>query len=351
MTAHTLAWSRRIRVGVTTFLEEGQKALVLFRQFMQVACNHGKPFEPVGYDFDSLENRDAEAMDRAVRMVTEPMQAYFRAEVHGLEHLPQGPVLFVGNHSGGMYSPEVFLFGGALFRRHGLGAMPYGLAHEMVAHVPPMARLLIPIGAVRASPENAARIFAMGRNALVYPGGDQEALRPSRVRDRIVFGGRRGYIRLALRHGVPIVPVVAFGAHDIFVVLDDGRWLAGALGLNRMGRLKVFPTILSLPWGVTAGPVMPFIPWPARIRIEVLAPIHFGRSGDAAAKDDRFVDECDGHVRDCMQASLTAMAVLLRTPRVRWRDVQRATPANDQWHSAERRDRDRGRGQVREVKR
>lgn len=334
MSQHKRPFGRRLLERGVTLLEESRKALRLFGQFVEIAGNDGKPFEPTTYDYDSLENRDPEAIDRVLRMVAEPMEQYFHAEVDGLDHVKGGPVLFVGNHSGGSWSPEIFLFGAALFRKHGLDAMPFGLAHETVSKIPPIARVLIPIGAVRACPENAARVFASDRNVLVYPGGDEEAFRPSRLRDKIVFNNRRGYIRLALRHGVPIMPVVTFGAHDVFVVLDDGTEIASRLGLNRTARLKIFPTVLSLPWGVTTGIVMPFIPMPARIRIEVLAPLRFSRTGDAAAQDDRYVEECDREVRERMQVALSAMAQRLRpgASNLTVRDLPRPEPDNDQWH-------------------
>jgi len=317
-------------------LSEGKKAVSLLRQMVKVASNDGKPFAPVHYDYDSLDNRDTQAVERLLSMVADPMQRYFKADVRGLEHATKGPVLFVGNHNGGAWSPEIFLFGAALYRRYGLAALPYGLAHETVAQIPPLARILIPVGAVRASHENAARIFTNGQNVLVYPGGDEEALRPSRQRDEIQFGGRRGYIRLALRHGVPIVPVVTFGAHDVFVVLDDGRWLARRLGLHKSARIKVFPTILSVPWGVTMGPVMPFIPLPARIRIQVLQPIEFSRKGEQAAQDSSYVEACDRQVRGAMQATLSAMALRLRQDPVPPSLLPPALPENDQSRSASR---------------
>ncbi len=333
MSLHQRPLGRRLLEQGVTFLEETRKALTLFRQFAEIANNGGKPFEATGYDYDSLENRDPEAIDRVVRMVAVPMESYFQAEVHGLERVKTGPLLFVGNHSGGSWSPEIFLFGAAMFRMHGLNAMPFGLAHETVSKIPPIARVLIPVGAVRASAENAARVFASNRNVLVYPGGDEEAFRPSRLRDKIVFNNRRGYIRLALRHGVPIMPVVTFGAHDVFVVLDDGSRIASRLGLNKLARLKIFPTVLSVPWGVTTGIVMPFIPLPARIRIEVLAPIRFSRTGDAAAQDERYVEECDREVRERMQSALSAMAHRLRGGRFNLtvHDLPHAQPDNDQW--------------------
>jgi 1-acyl-sn-glycerol-3-phosphate acyltransferase len=303
----------------------------LFKRLIDLTSNAGRPFAKTHYDYDSLDNRDVRAIERFVRLVAEPMQRYFEADLIGLENVIEGGgQLFVGNHNGGAMAPEMFLFGSAVYRRYGLDTLPYGLAHEVVGRFPPFARALIPLGAVRASPQNAARIFARSRNVLVYPGGDEESMRPSSQRDQIVFAGRKGYVRLALRNGVPIVPVVAFGAHDVFVVLDDGRWLASRLRLHELARLKVLPTVVCLPWGITLGPLVPFIPLPARVRIEVLPPLRFERQGEAAAADTEYVAACDEQVRSLMQASLTRMAAELRGNRLGAELLPRASPANDQ---------------------
>jgi 1-acyl-sn-glycerol-3-phosphate acyltransferase len=306
-------------------------ATSLFKRLIDLAASEDGFLSPPRFDYDSLDNRDPRAVERVVRLIAEPMQRYFAAEIVGLENVIEGGAqLFVGNHNGGACAPEMFLFGAAVYRRFGLDALPYGLAHQVVGLFPPFARVLIPVGAVRASGANAARIFARSRNVLVYPGGDEESMRPSSQRDQIVFAGRKGYVRLALRHGVPIVPVVAFGAHDVFVVLDDGRWLAKGLGLDRLLRLKVMPTVLCLPWGVTLGPLVPFIPLPARIRIEVLPPVRFERHGDAAARDGDYVAACDERVRSLMQAALTRMAMERRALEVDAGLLPRPAPANDQ---------------------
>ena len=143
-----------------------------------------------------------------------------------------------------------------------------------------------------AGHDHALSLFAAGHQVLVYPGGDVEAMRPFRDRDRLRFAGRRGYIRLALRAGVPIVPLVAAGAHATFIVLSDLPWLARALGVDRRFRLTVFPLALSVPWGLTLGPLPPYLPWPSRILIEALPAIHFPRTGEDAAADDAWVTAC-----------------------------------------------------------
>ncbi len=257
---------------------------------------------------DDLELRDPARVEAFARWVELFVARYHRAEVRGVDRVPPGAALIVGNHNAGAWSADMFLLGTALYRAHGLEGAPYGLAHEVVLGLPGARQLLIPLGALRASHETARRVFEAGRRVLVYPGGDLEAMRPYRDRDRIVFGSRKGYIRLALRSGVPLVPVVAAGAHETFIVIDDMRWLARALKAKSWLRVGVWPLTLCLPWGLTLGPMIPYVALPTRILMEFLEPIRFERSGEEAAADNAYVDECDRRVRETMQAALTRLA-------------------------------------------
>jgi 1-acyl-sn-glycerol-3-phosphate acyltransferase len=174
--------------------------------------------------------------------------------------------------------------------------------------LPLLHQLLVPLGAVRASHKNAHRLFATGRKVLVYPGGDLDAFRPFHQRNRVVFGPRRGYIKLALRENVPIIPVVAEGAHSTLIVIHDGQWLAKALRADRLLRYKVFPIALSIPWGLTVGMCFPHFPFPTRIQIEVMDPIKFDRHGEVAAEDSDYVERCHQLVHGRMESTLQRLA-------------------------------------------
>lgn len=260
------------------------------------------------HDIDALDNRSERVIRAFAKVVERTLEPYHRAEVRGVERIPAGAALYVGNHSSYIYTPDTYLFALAAYRAHGIDAVPYGLAHEWLLAQPIVNQLICPLGAVRASHDNGERLLASGRKVLVYPGGDVDALRPFRDRDRVVFGGRAGYVRLALRTGAPIVPVVAAGAHATFVVLDDLRWLARLLCVDRAMRIKVWPLTLSFPWGLTLGPPPPWVPFPSRILIEVLEPMRFSRTGAEAAADDAYVEQCAERVRKRMQRALTDLA-------------------------------------------
>ncbi|MGZ3476464.1 MAG: lysophospholipid acyltransferase family protein, partial [Polyangiales bacterium] len=226
-------------------------------------------------------------------------------EVSGLEHVPDGRALIVGNHNGGVMSPDMFALMVTWWRTFGVDAPTYGLMHDLPFLVPVIGDWMARLGAVPADPSNAKRLLERDAKVLVYPGGDLDAFRPWSQRHRIVFGARRGFVRTALATGAPIVPVVAVGAHEGCVVVSDGRALAQALGLKRM-RVEVLPITLGLPWLFFVGPA-PYLPVPLRMKIRVLPAIRFS-VGPEAATDDAVVDACREEVIACMQTALDDLA-------------------------------------------
>jgi 1-acyl-sn-glycerol-3-phosphate acyltransferase len=228
---------------------------------------------------------------------------YFRAQVRGLDRVPEeGPVLFVGNHSGGNMTPDTVVFMLAYNTYFGVERPIYALAHSLVTAAPVLGSFLRRWGVLTAGHEAARTVLDAGHSVLVYPGGDVETHRPWTARNQIRFDGRKGFLRLARETGVPIVPVVSSGGHDTYLPLTDGRWLAGKLRLDRIARLKVLPISLALPWGLNIGDFLGHWPLPARIRVEVLDPIDvqatFGDDDDAGY----------AYITDLMQETLISLS-------------------------------------------
>lgn len=257
------------------------------------------------HDVDSVDNRDPALVAAAVAVLEPLLGSYFHPVIRGFDNLPPGGALLVGNHSGGLLAADSFLLAIAIWRNVGPAAMPYPLTHEVVIRLPVFNQLLAPLGAVRASWANAARLLQAGYNVLVYPGGDEEACRRFSARDTIDFGHRRGYMRLALTLGVPLVPVVTAGAHETLIVLRDGRTLAHWLLLDRL-HIHALPVALCLPWGVMFGP-LPYWPLPTRIYTQIMPPVTFGRYGAQAAADDDYVEACHAHLLAQMRPQLDAL--------------------------------------------
>lgn len=228
---------------------------------------------------------------------------YHRANIEGLEHIPKGRALIVGNHSGGAMSPDMFALMLAWWRRFGAEAPAFGLAHDFPFLIPGFGALMRKVGAVRASPVNAMELLRRDAKVLVYPGGDIDAFRPWSRRNEIVFGDRSGFVKIALRTGAPIVPVVSVGSHHALRILTDGRTFARKIGLARFARIDVFPVALCLPWGVSFGPGL-YLPIPVRLRMRVLPPMHWPSLGPEDAEDAAVVRRCRDEVLERMQATL-----------------------------------------------
>src|SRR3954465_4016606 len=235
---------------------------------------------------------------------------YFRAEVRGLHNIPaDGPVLLVGNHSGGNMTPDTTVFTLAFNTYFGVERRFYQLAHNLVLAMPGLS-ILRKFGTVAASHENAHKALDSGAALLVYPGGDYEVHRPIWDGNKVDFNGRKGYIRLALEKDVPIVPVVAIGGQETSIFLSRGERLAPLLRLDRTVRLKVLPISLALPWGLNVGDMLGHLPLPAKVTIEALPAIDLRREFGP----DPDIDDVYEHLVRQMQETLDALAAERRYP-------------------------------------
>ncbi len=209
----------------------------------------------------------------------------------------------MGNHSGGLVIADTFVFSQHFYDHFGTGRLFHQLAHDLVFKTPGLRIMAERYGTVPASPENMGTALEREAALLVYPGGDHETFRPSWESDRIDFAHRTGFVKLALEHRVPIVPIVSIGGQETALFLGQGRRIASALKLDQLARLKVFPAVLGPPFG---GMILDFpgrLPLPAKISIRVLKPIdlreRLGRQPD--------VDEGYKLVTSAMQRTLTRL--------------------------------------------
>jgi 1-acyl-sn-glycerol-3-phosphate acyltransferase len=250
---------------------------------------------------DRLDLRDPARIAAILPLLKLSNERYLRLRAEGFECLEPGPVLYVGNHNGGIAGPDLCCTLGSLWGARGPQAPLYALAHDFpMRQVPRFGALLQPFGALRASRENALRALRTGAQVLVYPGGDIDAYRHTRLRDRVVLGTRTGFVRVAQAAGVPIVPIVAHGAHRSAYIFHEGATVARVVGLARWARLSRFPLALALPWGLAIGPWLPYLPLPFPIRLRALAPIAAPADADPEIVRER--------VRAAMQAALDDLA-------------------------------------------
>jgi len=179
---------------------------------------------------------------------------------------------------------------------------------------------------VRASPQAARETLSRGVDALVFPGGVEDALRPFGARYEVRWPGRSGFLRAAADAGVLIVPVVNCGSHAQFTLLPGGARVARWFGLRRfrvptwplpLGSLALLGTLVGWAAGVLAGGwvlagfLFAFVPNPTRMRIGFLEAVdarkllrEHGGNADAAAE----------FLRAKLQSTLRSLAQERRTP-------------------------------------
>ena len=253
-------------------------------------------------DPDNIENLDQRIASWAIPAYG-VVQRYFRAKVTGLEKIPKDAALLVGNHNSGITFLEPLILGREWHRYNGGPDDLRFLVHDAMVAIPVLGNLLMKSGAVRASREAVGRAFEAGRKILVFPGGNIEAFRPWKDRHKIVFRGHKGFARMALRHGTPVVPVMNLGGHNTFMVLWRGEPLARLTRVDKLLRSPSFPLFLGLPWGLGFGPIFHF-PLPARMTIEIGDPIPVDHYGEGAEKDEAAVDALYHLTVDALQGMM-----------------------------------------------
>jgi 1-acyl-sn-glycerol-3-phosphate acyltransferase len=250
-------------------------------------------------DGDDLDAWNPDYIRRLLPLWRAVMGTYFRGEVRGLENIPaEGPCLLVGNHSGGTLIADTFVFAGEFYAHFGPHRRFHQLAHDIAARVPGTG--INRWGTVAASHDNARKAFDRGAAVLVYPGGDYETYRPSWHSDRIEFGGRKGFVRLALEAGVPIVPVVALGGQETAFFLTRGERVARASRWAELTRIKVLPVALAPPFGISVLDLPPRLPLPSKITIEVLPPIDLEKQFEPDPDHAEVYEAITGEMQDTL---------------------------------------------------
>ena len=238
-----------------------------------------------GLPSDPFAARDPEYIRQTLPALRALSKVYFRADVLGLDRIPaQGPVMLVGNHSGGTMIADTFVFAQAFYDHVGPDRRFHQLAHDLVFKVPGLRTLVQQYGTVPASSENMRRALEMDAALLVYPGGDEESFRPSWESSKVAFAGpdRLCQARVAVR----------CAGRSCGCVGRTGNWaVPRARPRDRQrpvaqpyARLKGLPAVLGPPFGLTVLDFPGRIPLPSKITIRVMPPIdlrkQLGADGD-----------------------------------------------------------------------
>ncbi len=222
------------------------------------------------------------------------VRLFFHPTITGLENLPQeGAYLLVSNHNAGLGLAEIFSFA-ALWAEKFEGERPIAaFAHPLGFKFWPMTAVHDALGSVPSTYEAAYETLEMGVPILVFPGGDHETLRPVWQANRVDFGGRKGFLRIAKKMNCTIVPMAIQGSHYTAPMLMRARFLAWLLvipralgqkrwGISLLGLIGLIPifflpldawirAVVAMVWLSTPLNLVPWIPW--TIRFKIGAPI------------------------------------------------------------------------------
>lgn len=209
---------------------------------------------------------------------------YFRVTVEGADHLPSGASILVANHSGALPLDGPMLYLALRRERADLPDLRW-LMEDQVFHAPFIGVLANRLGAVRASPENATRLLEEQRPVAVFPEGLQGISKPYGDRYHLKRFGRGGYVKLAVRLNVPIVPVAIVGAEESM------------------------PLLAKLPGGLFGLPYLPLTvpPLPAKWHIQFGAPVDLSDVPAGGEEDLAWVAHTNDRVREQIEGMLTAM--------------------------------------------
>ena len=240
------------------------------------------------------------------------MDYWFRLDIDGWDNIPPAPVLLVGIHSGAPFVWDAWTVGAAWWRHFGASRPVHGTAHDALMAAPVVGSYFRRMGVLPAAPDSITAALAAGHDVALWPGGERDSLRPWTQRDDAVLAGRKGFVKLAIRSGVPIVPISTVGGADSMPVLATGKRLAKLLQLDKIARLKMFPIAVQAPWGISPA-FLPEIPLPTKIRTAFGQPIELDPDPERA-NDDEYVESVYDEVCDAIQRGMDRLARRRRLP-------------------------------------
>lgn len=248
----------------------------------------------------------SEHMREIARQIYEPLyKRWFRVEWEGLEHIPtDGGALLVSNHSGAIPADAPAIMHGIEVE---LKRPIYALADELFRTIPVIGTLWSRVGGVVAHPDNAYRLLReQDQLAVVFPEGTKGTGKTFDQRYQLRRFGRGGFVEIAMRSGVPVVPIAVIGSEEAMPTVATIPWAARLLGVPYV---PITANMLAL------GPLGVIGYFPAKIRIRVLPPVHFDVEPDQPRYSRSRIMEGSEAIRQQIQDALYDM---LRQRRSVW---------------------------------
>ena len=257
-----------------------------------------RPVDPPPRRGDVDEWGRSEHMREIARRVYDPVyRHWFRAEWEGLDKIPaEGGALLVSNHAAAIPSDAPVIMHGIETE---LNRPVYGLADYFFRHVPVVGTMWSRLGGLPAHPDNAYRLLReQGQLVLVFPEGTKGTSKLVTERYRLRRFGRGGFVEIAMRAGVPVIPIAVVGAEESMPIVARLPTIARSIGVPY---LPITANMLAF------GPLGAGIYFPAKFKLRVLDPVHFEVPADQERySKSRVMDESE-RIRSMIQDALFDM--------------------------------------------
>lgn len=232
--------------------------------------------EPFGIDTDTVRFSGA--------LIAYLYRWWFRVEAHGVDRVPPGRVLIVGNHAGQVPVDGVMIAGALMFDKD-KPRFARAMVERFIQQTPFISMWFPRVGQVLGSPENARRLLESEELLVVFPEGVKGISKTFEDRYKLAPFGQ-GFMRLALETGTPIVPVAVIGNEEQYPTVTNLKGLAKILGLPSL------PIIPQLFVGM-------LLPLPTKYRIYFGEPLYFTGDPD---DDDAVIEEKVWRTRATVQS-------------------------------------------------
>lgn len=243
----------------------------------------------------------SEHMREIARRLYDPLyRSWHRVEWEGLDKIPPtGGALLVANHAGAIPADAPAIMHGIETE---LGRPVYGLADEMFKRLPVVGTMWSRVGGVLAHPDNAYRLLReQDQLALVFPEGTKGTGKTYSERYQLRRFGRGGFVQIAMRAGVPVIPLAVVGSEEAMPILWKSPQLAKLLGVPYV------PVTANMFAFAALGPLGAALTLPSKIKIRVLDPVHFDVEPDQPRYSrSRIMDESEA-IRQTIQEALFDM--------------------------------------------
>jgi 1-acyl-sn-glycerol-3-phosphate acyltransferase len=240
-------------------------------------------------------------MRELARTIYGPLyRTWHRVEWEGLDKIPvDGGALLVSNHAGAIPADAPAIMHGIETE---LDRPVYGLADEMFKRIPVVGTMWSRVGGVLAHPDNAYRLLREQRQlALVFPEGTKGTGKPYTERYQLRRFGRGGFVQIAMRAGVPVIPIAVVGAEEAMPIIWRSPQLAKLLGV------PYFPVTANMVAFAPLGPLGAMLDFPSKIKIRVLDPVHFDVEPDQPRYSRSLIMDESERIRQQIQEALYDM--------------------------------------------